>query len=63
MAPKVRAACQFLQTGGAVAVVTTPELVAASLEGSGGGTRVVPGLPPAQQDVAAARRTDQEMTR
>jgi carbamate kinase len=63
MAPKVRAACQFVQTGGGVAVVTTPELVAASLDGSGGGTRVVPDLPPAQQVAPAPRRTDQEMTR
>jgi carbamate kinase len=63
MAPKVRAACQFVQTGGTVAVVTTPELVAAALDGSGPGTRVVAGLPPSQQAAPTARRTDQEMTR
>jgi carbamate kinase len=62
MAPKVRAACQFLQAGGTVAVVTTPELVTASLDGSGGGTRIVPGPPLAQQVAPTARRTDQEMT-
>lgn len=63
MAPKVRAACQFVETGGNVAVVTTPELVAASLNGLGAGTRVVADLPPAQQVSPTARRTDQEMTR
>jgi carbamate kinase len=64
MAPKVRAACQFVRTGGTVAVVTTPELVAASLHGAGGGgTRVVADRPAAQQAAPAARHTDQELAR
>ena len=48
MGPKVRAATQFLQMGGAVAVVSTPELAAPTLDppgnepGTDGGTRIVP---------------------
>jgi len=34
MGPKIRAAIQFLRRGGEIAVVTTPELVYASLEGT-----------------------------
>jgi carbamate kinase len=34
MGPKIRAATQFLRRGGEVAVVTTPRLVYASLEGT-----------------------------
>jgi carbamate kinase len=34
MAPKVRAAIRFLRSGGEVAVITTPALVYASLEGT-----------------------------
>jgi carbamate kinase len=47
MAPKVRAAVQFLRHGGEVAVITSPELVYASLEGTvselegSTGTRIV----------------------
>jgi carbamate kinase len=41
MAPKVRAACQFLDGGGELAVITTPDRVSASLDGPGAGTRVV----------------------
>ena len=47
MGPKIRAATQFLRRGGEIAVVTTPNLVYASLEGSisnlegESGTRIV----------------------
>jgi len=47
MAPKVRAAIRFLRSGGDVAVITTPALVYASLEGTvselegRSGTRIV----------------------
>ena len=47
MGPKIRAATQFLRRGGEIAVVTTPQLVYASLEGrvsdleGGSGTRIV----------------------
>ena len=34
MGPKVRASCRFLRNGGDVAVITTPALVHASLEGT-----------------------------
>jgi len=34
MGPKVRAATRFLRRGGEVAVITTPQLVYASLEGT-----------------------------
>ena len=40
MAPKIRAAQQFLDGGGQVAVITTPELVTAALRRSGVGTRI-----------------------
>jgi carbamate kinase len=63
MAPKVRAACRFLQTGGGLAVITTPELVPASLDGAGGGTRVVTGRSAAAQVPAAPHRPDEEMAR
>ena len=47
MGPKIRAAIQFLRRGGEIAVVTTPQLVYASLEGTvsnlegDSGTRIV----------------------
>jgi carbamate kinase len=47
MGPKVRAAVRFLRAGGRVAVITTPELVSASLEGRASslegraGTRII----------------------
>jgi carbamate kinase len=47
MGPKVRAAIRFLRHGGDVAVITAPELVYASLEGTASqlegavGTRIV----------------------
>ena len=34
MGPKVRASIQFLRRGGEIAVITTPNLVYASLEGT-----------------------------
>jgi len=40
MGPKVSAALRFLRGGGEVAVITTPELLAATLGGSGPGTRI-----------------------
>lgn len=40
MGPKVSAALRFLRAGGEVAVITTPEQLAATLSGSGPGTRV-----------------------
>jgi carbamate kinase len=40
MAPKIRAARQFLDGGGEMALVTTPELVTATLQGPGVGTRI-----------------------
>jgi carbamate kinase len=43
MGPKVAASVQFLEEGGALAVITTPELVQATLAGPGGGTRIIPG--------------------
>ena len=42
MGPKIRAATQFLRTGGSIAVITSPDLVAASLlQTEGSGTRIV----------------------
>jgi carbamate kinase len=43
MGPKVRAAIQFLRRGGEIAVVTTPALVYASLEGTMSGLEGEPG--------------------
>lgn len=40
MAPKIRAARRFVDGGGRLAIVTTPELVTASLQGPGAGTRM-----------------------
>lgn len=40
MAPKIRAARRFLDGGGQLAVVTTPELVTQALRGPGAGTRI-----------------------
>jgi carbamate kinase len=40
MRPKVSAALRFLRQGGEVAIITTPELIAATLTGSGPGTRI-----------------------
>jgi carbamate kinase len=63
MAPKVRAACQFLRGGGSVAVITTPELVSASLEGRRAGTRVVTGPPEAAAGVLARDHANEELAR
>jgi len=45
MGPKIEASVRFLDEGGTVAVITTPELVQATLSGTGegGGTRIIPG--------------------
>jgi carbamate kinase len=43
MGPKIRAATQFLRRGGEIAVVTTPQLVYASLEGTVSGLEGEPG--------------------
>jgi carbamate kinase len=43
MGPKIRAATQFLRRGGEIAVVTTPQLVYASLEGTVSGLEGDPG--------------------
>ena len=43
MGPKIRASVQFLRRGGEIAVVTTPELVYASLEGTVSGLEGEPG--------------------
>jgi carbamate kinase len=40
MAPKIRAARHFLDGGGQLAIVTTPDLVTAALQGPGAGTRI-----------------------
>jgi carbamate kinase len=50
MAPKVRAATRFLASGGEVAVITSPELVYASLLGmtSPRGTRILRFSPAAE---------------
>jgi carbamate kinase len=42
MGPKIEAALRFLDEGGELAVITSPELLAATLSGQGGpsGTRI-----------------------
>jgi len=44
MGPKIEAALEFLASGGDLAVVTTPALLAETLAGAGpgGGTRIEP---------------------
>src|SRR4029077_9552419 len=50
MGPKVEAALRFLADGGDLAVITSPDLLAASLTGgtAPSGTRIERGPPPAQ---------------
>jgi carbamate kinase len=42
MGPKIEAALEFLAGGGDLAVITTPALLAGTLAGAGGGTRIGP---------------------
>jgi carbamate kinase len=64
MAPKIRAAREFLLAGGVLGVVTTPDLVGASLAGAGAGTRVVPTKAAAADgEQTSTDRTNEEVAR
>jgi carbamate kinase len=58
MGPKIEAALRFLAEGGELAVVTSPDLLAATLNGSGAGsgTRIERSLSAAERSLSVAER-------